>query len=328
MAAVAPSAPWTEKHRPAHLREVQGHVLLRDMLQRAAARGCVGLPPLILYGPPGTGKTSLALALAADTYPALPMPVTTLYLNASDERSIEVVRDRILDFVRSRWPGVGRKFVIFDEVETMTEPAQLSLRALLDEATAEPDAPHAPLFLFLCNTLYRVHASLRNRAVPFFVGHLSAPVVRGAIAAVEAREGLAHPSEPLSDVSIALLRGDMRALLARAQARSEAPNAWEAYLTGLDACGSDGQRVEAHLAVGAQRVPTHVLARHLLVWLHAQGKLVGGGALAEELVATLTAVRDLPAEVAVPEVARAWCCLAGGTKVPAQAVPPTPPPSR
>lgn len=295
---------WTEKHRPAHLRDVQGHGVLRDLLSRAAARGCLGLPPLILYGPPGTGKTSIALALAADTYPALPTAVTTLYLNASDERSIEVVRDRILDFVRSRWPGVGRKFVVFDEVETMTEPAQLSLRALLDEATADIAAPHAPVFLFLCNTLYRVHASLRNRAVPFFVGHLGPAVVRAAIAGVEAREGL-PPSEPLTDVTLALLRGDLRALLSRAQNRTEAPNAWEAYLTRLDGCAA-GREVEEHLRAGAERLPMHVLARHLLVWLHAQGRLAG----ADALVAAAVAVRDLPPDVAVPELARAWCAVA------------------
>jgi Holliday junction resolvasome RuvABC ATP-dependent DNA helicase subunit len=48
---------WSEKYRPLHLTEIQGHNKLRNMLESAAKNKCRGLPPIILYGPPGTGKT-------------------------------------------------------------------------------------------------------------------------------------------------------------------------------------------------------------------------------------------------------------------------------
>jgi SpoVK/Ycf46/Vps4 family AAA+-type ATPase len=118
---------WSEKYRPFHLSEIHGHTRLRKLLETAAKNRCQGLPPLILYGPPGTGKTSIAHALALDTYPKVSPILSSLYLNASDERSIEVVRERIFDFVRTRWPGIERKFVIFDEVETMTEYRLLTI---------------------------------------------------------------------------------------------------------------------------------------------------------------------------------------------------------
>ena len=111
---------WSEKYRPVHINDIHGHDKLKNILETASKNKCRGLPPLILYGPPGTGKTSIAHALALDTYPNISPILSSLYLNASDERSIEVVRERIFDFVRTRWPGIERKFVIFDEVETMT----------------------------------------------------------------------------------------------------------------------------------------------------------------------------------------------------------------
>ena len=156
------SRPWTEIYRPLHLKDIKGHRRIRQLFEQAAAHQCQRLPPLILYGPPGTGKTSLALALAVETYPGIPSQLSSLYLNASDERSIEVIRERILQFTRTTWPGVTRKFVIFDEIETMTEPAQVSLRALLDEVDAEGHRS-SPLYMFLCNSLYRIHSSIRSR---------------------------------------------------------------------------------------------------------------------------------------------------------------------
>jgi replication-associated recombination protein RarA len=302
-------APWTEKHRPTRLADVRGHDVLRGLLIRAAANGCANMPPMIFFGPSGTGKTSLALALAHDTYPALPQDVTTLYLNASDERSIEVVRDRILDFARATWPGVGRKFVIFDEVETMTEPAQLSLRTVLDAATESTGSPAPPpLIIFLCNTLYRVHASLRSRAIAFFVGHLPPAVVRAAVADVEAREGR-PPSEPLSDTTLAVLRGDLRAILAAAQQDTEPPNTWSAWLARLAGAATEEQAAAAWQEA-AGRVPLHVAIRHSLVWLHAQPG--GLPAAAADFVAVAVDVRDAPAAVAVPRLAAAWFALARG----------------
>ena len=111
---------WTEKYRPKKLSEIKGHRRIKQLFESAIQRQCIGFPPIILYGPPGTGKTSIALALATETYPDISPSISTLYLNASDERSIEIIRDRILQFTQTMWPGVTRKFVIFDEVETMT----------------------------------------------------------------------------------------------------------------------------------------------------------------------------------------------------------------
>jgi DNA polymerase III delta prime subunit len=118
MASMDSTETWTEKYRPLRFADIRGHKRIKKLFETCASRGCKGLPPIILYGPPGTGKTSLALALAGEAYPTISHTISTLYMNASDERSIEVIRERIVQFTRTIWPGIQRKFVIFDEVET------------------------------------------------------------------------------------------------------------------------------------------------------------------------------------------------------------------
>ena len=79
------------------------------------------LPHLLLYGPPGTGKTSTILAIAKQLYQPSNIKSMVLELNASDERGLQVVRQRIIDFASLR-PcfGTGFKLIILDEADAMT----------------------------------------------------------------------------------------------------------------------------------------------------------------------------------------------------------------
>jgi len=255
---------WTEKYRPQKLCDIKGHRRIKQLFERAVKNGCRGFPPTILYGPPGTGKTSIALALANEAYPDISSSISTLYLNASDERSIEVIRERILQFTQTVWPGVTRKFVIFDEVETMTEPAQASLRALLDDVDREGHI-HSPLFLFLCNSLYRLHSSLRSRCVALFCGHVPIVHIRDTLNAIQASEGI--PPEKIrtpSDITFRIQRGDLRSFIAALQFEKEF-NTWDDWFERLRNAGA-GKSIYVW-EDGLRQAPFCILIRHVFLMM-------------------------------------------------------------
>ena len=120
----------------------------------------------IFVGPPGCGKTTAAWNVVHQFYKtSLERVGRALFLNASDERSLEAIRSKVYPFTESAGAGLfgytdTPKIIIFDEVETLTEPAQLALRPLLERPTSEV------LVFFLCNSLCKINASLRSR---FFI---------------------------------------------------------------------------------------------------------------------------------------------------------------
>ncbi len=117
----------------------------------------------IFVGPPGCGKTTAAWNIVSHFYKTpLERIGRTLFLNASDERSLEAIRSKVYPFSESVGTGLfgftdSPKIIIFDEVETLTEPAQLALRPLLEKSTEDI------LVFFLCNSLSKIHPALRSR---------------------------------------------------------------------------------------------------------------------------------------------------------------------
>lgn len=154
--------PWVERYRPKNLQEVSHQSEVVSTLQNAVRTG--RLPHLLLYGPPGTGKTSVALALCRQLWSPTEWRRRVLELNASDERGISVVRDKIKRFAglavgksnRSgqqqlvmgkkksdtdegdmeveevqQYPSPPFKIIILDEADTMTPDAQAALRRII-----------------------------------------------------------------------------------------------------------------------------------------------------------------------------------------------------
>ncbi len=296
---MASTVVWTEKYRPTKLADIKGHRRIKQIFTLAVKNGCVGFPPVILYGPPGTGKTSIALALANEAYPEISPTISTLYLNASDERSIEVIRERILQFTQTAWPGVTRKFVIFDEVETMTEPAQASLRALLDDVDREGHHT-SPLFLFLCNSLYRVHSALRSRCVALFCGHVPIVHVRDTLVNIQESEGVQQVKVP-SDLTFKIQRGDLRSFVAAVQFGKEL-NPWDAWFSRLGKAGP-GKSIYVW-EDGLEKSPFCILIRHVFLWMQMNGFFEKPAAA--EFVQACLEVQDAPITTVLDVIPPLW----------------------
>ena len=107
------NTPWIEKYRPEKLSEIVGNKRIISNLTSISQSG--NLPNLILAGPPGTGKTTSVLALAHELL-GENFKKAVIELNASDERGINVVRDKIKRFAQQKIPlPEGRhKIIILD----------------------------------------------------------------------------------------------------------------------------------------------------------------------------------------------------------------------
>ena len=139
---------WTEKYRPQTLEEYVGNETIKNKISDYLSQGSI--QNLLLHGVAGTGKTTLAKLISTN------LNCDLLYINASDERGIDTIREKIIPFASSL--GFGDvKIVILDEADYITPQAQATLRNTMESFSANTR------FILTCNYLERIISPLQSR---------------------------------------------------------------------------------------------------------------------------------------------------------------------
>lgn len=150
---------WTEKYRPSKFSEIVGQ---DDIIKRVESlTNSLNIPHLLFAGPAGTGKSTLALVVVKSLFKDL-WRENYLELNASDERGINVVREKVKNFARTKSLGeVPFKVIFLDEADALTPEAQQALRRTMENFS------NTCRFILSCNYSSKIIDPIQSRCALF-----------------------------------------------------------------------------------------------------------------------------------------------------------------
>jgi len=197
--------PWTEKYRPNSFNNIvldpMNKQLFINMLENKH------FPNILLYGPPGTGKTTTIINLINEYQKNKKNKNLVIHLNASDERGIDIIRNQIYQFVKTKnLFEVGYKFVVLDEVDYMTKNAQQALKYLLQICGNNVK------FFLICNYISKIESSLQHEFICVRFNQLPKTKIREFIREICKKECL-NISDQHIDTIQTLHKSDIRSMI-------------------------------------------------------------------------------------------------------------------
>ena len=196
---------WSEKYRPKKLQEVVN--------QKEIIKGISNLikspdiPHMLFAGPAGVGKTTTALCIVMELL-GDEWRKNTLELNASDERGIKMVRERVKEFAASIKLAGDKEFgkpkiIILDEADEMTSEAQTALRRIIE------DSARTTRFIIICNYLSQIIEPIQSRCVVFRFTRLPKEVVIDHLEMICKQQKVKYEEKALAQI-YAATGGDLR----------------------------------------------------------------------------------------------------------------------
>jgi replication factor C small subunit len=183
------SGIWTEKYRPSKFSELVGQ---NDIVKRVESlTNSLNIPHMMFAGPAGTGKSTLALIVVKELFKDT-WKENYLELNASDERGINIVREKVKNFARTKSLGnVPFKVIFLDEADALTPEAQQALRRTMENYSA------TCRFILSCNYSSKIIDPIQSRCAFFRFKLLEKKDIERVMQIISARENLTMDQESI-----------------------------------------------------------------------------------------------------------------------------------
>jgi len=196
---------WVEKYRPENLSEISAQTNVVKSLKSALVTK--NIPHLIFFGPSGCGKTSTILALSKELFGLEHYTDRIIELNASDERGINVIREKIKTYAKQSIKHINNappwKIIILDEADTMTSDSQFALRRIMEQYSK------ITRFCIICNYHNKIIEPIISRCSLFRFKPVDSDEIIGKLKYICVCEKFTCPDK-LFEKIVNICRGDLR----------------------------------------------------------------------------------------------------------------------